>query len=393
MRKPAKQNGSEHDTIVISRRISLFRNLASAVFPERAPSDEARAVREKVVAACADLLKKSGGGTLSETARDDAGWIERMAVYERLHDGDPADDKRGEVVFLDAYGLPDIIVNSSDHVEISVDCAGVSFADAFTAAGKIADELGKRLNFANGEPFGWLSADPEHAGVGMRVSQSFCFGALLILRELDAVLRGVERIGFDIVPVYGDNGPDAQHHELAPGSCYRISPVPYDGMDAAALAAKAERVFGALVEIEKNARLALFADHVSRDMLEDYVMRAVGVGAGARTVSETEYIDLYVALAFAVDMGVLKEARPPDDRKSLVGFFNDSVALFSLQQAMTRSSDFDDDHADFLRRRFLADLCRRDFSRFIPEWSDRVSDGMNDLFGMMIPGGKTKKRK
>ena len=379
-----------YETIIVSRRLALFRNLSSAVFPERASPDEAKTVHDKVRTAFAELVRASGSGVeITETAHNDAGWVERMAVYERLCDGDPDETKREHVVFLEAPGFPDVVVNTSDHVEISVNCEQLPFADALARALKTADTLGKRLNFAGAEPFGWLAADPGHAGVGMYISQSFCFGALMILRELDSVLRGVERIGFDIMPVCGDSGADSSVPELAPGSCYRISPVPNDGMDAAALAAKAERVFAALAEIEKNARIALGADHVSRDMLEDYAMRAVGVGAGARSVSENEYLDLFAALAFAVDMGVFKEVREQGECKPLFAFFTDSVTLFALQKVMTGNADFDEDHADFLRKRFLADFTRRDFSRFVPELYERINDDMPEW----MTGQPAKKRR
>jgi len=391
MDQPIKWGG--FDTIVVSRHLSLYRNLASAVFPERASDEEADTVREKVAAAYENLVEEAGSEH-TETTHTGAGWIERMAVYEYLFGGDPEESKREHVVFLEAPGFPDIVVNASDHVEISMNCAELTFAEALSHAGKIADALGKKLNFAGGEPFGWYSADPEHAGVGLRVSQSFCFGALMILRELDAVLRGIERVGFDVFPVFDDSGADNTQHHLAPGACYTVSPVPNDGMDAAALAAKSERVFAALADIEKNARLALDADHVSRDILEDYAMRAVGVGAGARIVSETEYLDLCAALAFATDMKVFDEARGKNAQPPLLAFFRDSVALFALQKTMTRDSDFDEDHADFLRKRFLADLTRRDFSRFVPDWYDRIRDEEPDwLFPQAKPAKKPRKKK
>ena len=384
---------SANDTIVISRRLAIYRNLSSAVFPERAPPEEAKAVGGKIAAACEDYLREIGGGPLVRIAHGEPGWSERLAVYTHLHDGDPERTKYDSVVFLEGRGLPDIIVNSSDHVEISFEHVNNDFGEAAAEAGKIADELGKRLNFANCDPFGWLSADPDHAGAGMRISQSFCFGALLILRELDAVLRGVERIGFDVVPVFGDTSPEAMHNELAPGACYRISPLPNDGMDGPALATKAERVFRALVEIEKNARLALNADFISRELLTDYVMRAIGIGAGARLTSETEYIDVNVALAFGVDMGVIREARPPEERKNLGAFFRDSVALFAVQTIMAQKTSLDEDDSDFTRKCFLANMTRHDFRRYVPEWLEHTGDKFLERFDSRMYETKSEAKK
>ena len=389
-------------TIVLARRLSLYRNLASAVFPERASADEAKVICDKIRAAYKTVCKKitsSAGnvkganddGGFEEFKSGDAIWHAKMSEAERLFESDVAEEKRDNVVFLTSRNLPEVIVNASDHAEFVVDCMERGFRDATRQLSAVADELGKRLNFANAEPFGWLAADPDHAGVGMKISQCFCFAALFVLRELDAVLRGLERIGFDVAPMYSDPEEDDMQSSLAPGCCYWLSPVPNDGMDANALADKAERVFSAVTEIERNARIALFADNVSQDMLADYAMRSVGIGVGARTVSEAEFIDLKAALEFAIDMGVFKETRSKEFRHQLFAFYRTSAALFDMQERMA-PPDLEDDHFDFLKKRFLADLIRQEFACVLPEWFNRNLNVEDDMENYGPPKKKRKQK-
>ena len=399
------------DSIIVARTAALYRNLADSVFPGRASSDELKAAREKIADACKRLKPAgaagagAGAGGMESLAVGDAMWVNVMSARERLLGGGASKNDRNEIAFFFSDGPVELIVNDEDHLEFFMNCAEDTFRSAARELGAFADMLGRRLRFASSETFGWLAANPEHAGLGMRVQQCFCLCGLALTREIDAVLRGIERIGFEVAPMYDDGAAadggaadGAQPPEFAPGNCYWISPIATPGMDCGALLDKAERVFKEIAKIEQNARFALLDDPVLNTSLEDYAMRAAGAGAGAQMATEAECVDLRAALEFALDMGVFAGGKRAEERDMLYNELRKLVAILGLyeevlQKDIAAGGALSEDELETSKKRFFANCIKQDFLDVLPEWLDKVSAPPEGLGGAKKSKNTKKRRK
>ena len=119
----------------------------------------------------------------------------------------------------------------------------------------MARALEKRLPFATHPAYGYLSANPDNLGTGLRLYCTFSFFGLFLNKELDAVLRGIERLGLNVYPLYLLSEKEDNPLE-APGCCYVVASTQtmgresdiIEGMEQSARARIAETNAAALVD-------------------------------------------------------------------------------------------------------------------------------------------------
>ncbi len=92
------------------------------------------------------------------------------------------------------------LLGYDDHIThiITASNAETAFATAF----EDIEKIGKKANvkYASDESFGYLTAKPEFCGSGATMAILLALPALAIKGGLDAVFKGLQRIGYDVVP-------------------------------------------------------------------------------------------------------------------------------------------------------------------------------------------------
>lgn len=265
--KAARENaawlaGNAESEVFFDRGVTLYRNLAATKFPERCSKSELETIAKQIDAATADI------------------------------------------------GIPDDIeltVNESDH--ITVDYVGVDapleeqakYLNAYLA--KLSGKLG---DFARDDHFGFLSADPDHSDLGMSVSCGFSLFGLCLTHTLDAALRALERLGFDVDPdipsVPGEVDP-----VYAPGCRYIVTLAKEHGSAATALK-RSEAAFTELARQELYARARLIEAGMNEALydftLRDFVIRSQVIGCVAASIPRSEALDICYTLLLAESEGL-----------------------------------------------------------------------------------------
>lgn len=289
------------DTVRFGSRATLHRNLPGALFPERLPPEEMKRLREKICDAA--MAAPPVPGRKAEVLR--LGDPEFEPAVARLAG-------RGEITrafaahapgaaILNAGDGASIIVNDEDH--LAVYCQGDgALAEQARRAGAMARALEKRLPFATHPAYGYLSANPDNLGTGLRLYCTFCFFGLFLNKELDAVLRGIERLGLDVYPLYLLSEKEDNPLE-APGCCYVVASTQTMGREADIVEGM-EHVCEELEIAETNARLRLVDSRMP--MLVDFLTRSVAVGSAAVQMTESEGLDIAHAILMGIDFGLLE---------------------------------------------------------------------------------------
>jgi len=281
--------------IVISSRVRLARNIEGIPFPWRAGS--ARRVRF-----CQDM-KQILGGIIKEkdllfVETDKISRIDKQFLMEeQLVSREFADRSSGSAVAIDRNSRIALMVNEEDHLRIQCLSAGMNLDVLWEKASEFDSILEKNLNYAFNSQLGFLTACPTNVGTGLRASVMLHLAGLSITREIDQVIKGLNRMFFAVRGIYGE-GSDAR------GAIFQISNGATLGESEDEIISGLTHVIKAVIKAEENARKRLMIN--KKVVVEDQTAKALGILQNARLLTSREAIDLLAGIRFGIDVGVLK---------------------------------------------------------------------------------------
>ncbi len=260
------------NSVVISSRIRLARNIADFPFVSTC-SDDQRAEIESTVRA--SLTSDNQLNQISFVDSVELGELERRfllelqlvsapLVQDTLSDGS-AESTLPDTNEGNAASIPELAVgtfscietasltiNEEDHLRITVTRNDLDLTSAWDQISQLDDRIEQQLNYAFCPRWGYLTACPANVGTGMRVSVLVHLPALAMTGKIDKVFRSLQRINVVARGVFGDK---------AVGEFFRISNQATLGVDEASLIEQVISVIPSLIEYEQQARELLLNEN------------------------------------------------------------------------------------------------------------------------------------
>jgi protein arginine kinase len=280
---------------VVSSRIRLARNLREAAFPGWAGEEECGKIWQKLRELLQSAPTLAGSFAIG---MDELDLLDRQILFERhLISREHAGKGRGSGL----VGTPDerlaIMVNEEDHLRMQVIRPGLDLREAWSVMNALDDELGGRVDYAFSPRLGYLTACPSNVGTGLRASVMLHLPGLVLMNEMDPVIKGVTKIGMAVRGLWGE-GTEAV------GNMFQVSNQVTLGEKEGEIVHSLEQIVLEIIEHEKNARARL------RDrkeaILRDHVGRSRGILENAHILSSKEALDLLSGLRLGLEMGILK---------------------------------------------------------------------------------------
>lgn len=268
------------DTIIISTRLRLARNIAGLPFPHKLQEISARKVIDGVQESLApvDNFRRYDMNGISQ--------LDGTILQEKhLISPDLLEECPYGAVLISADENVSIMVNEEDHIREQVILPGLSLDQAYDKVNRIDDVLGKKLNFAFDGRFGYLTSCATNLGTGMRASVMMFLPALTIKNMIDACINDVGRLNMTVRGVYGEGSK-------AEGYLYQVSNQRSLGMREADIIDSVKGAINHIVEAELRARQLLKRDEPE---LKDRICRAWGIATNAYKLSTEEAMQ-YLAL-------------------------------------------------------------------------------------------------
>ncbi len=281
-----------HSDMVLSTRTRLARNLRGVAFTQRARDEQLRGVLGNVEQAArrSEPFAEAALFRMQELSPlDRAFLVERHLVSHEL-----SDPTRPRGLLLAPGESLSIMINEEDHLRLQSLVSGFQLAEAWRLADDTDDELESGLDYAYDEEWGFLTACPTNTGTGLRVSVLIHLPALVLVKEIDKVLRSVNQMGLAVRGLYGE-GTDVV------GNHFQISNQTTLGVTERATLESLERVTRQMMAAEERARETLLRD--ARIQIEDKVYRAYGNLRYGRAMSSNEVVNLCSAVRLGVAMG------------------------------------------------------------------------------------------
>ena len=293
-------DGNDAD-VVISSRVRLARNFAGFPFVTRAGEDDRRQILDL---ARRDIMKGNLAPEMIWVDLSEISSLERSVLVERhLISKQHA---KGAAATAAAISSPDeelaIMVNEEDHLRIQVLHGGLSLTNAFSRINDIDDAIESKSDFAFHPRFGYLTACPTNVGTGMRVSVMLHLPALKLSGEIEKVRRSAQAMSLAVRGYYGEGSE-------AVGDFFQISNQTTLGRSETDILGEFESdIIPKIIEYERLARRSLLEKR--RGILEDKVMRALGVLRYARLLKADEALEKLSYVRLGAVMGIIDDVTP-----------------------------------------------------------------------------------
>ena len=288
--------------IVVSSRIRLARNLESAAFPGWAGEEECEKLWVRLSATLSGLKSLTPPLAIS---MGDLGELDKQILFERhLISREQAEKGRGSGLVLRLDEQLSVMVNEEDHMRLQAMSPGLNLRGIWKNIDGLDSEIESHVDYAFSPRLGYMTACPTNVGTGMRASVMLHLPGLVLMNEINPVVKGMSKIGLAVRGLWGE-GTEAI------GNMFQISNQITLGEKEEEIIANIEQIVLEIIEHEKNARIRLVDKKDS--IVRDHVGRAFGILAYAHILTSKEALDLLSGLRLGIDMGILKAM----DRRSI----------------------------------------------------------------------------
>ncbi len=291
-----RNRGPDAD-VVISTRVRLARNLVRSPFPTRASQEQKDEVREQLSQVLAELRhgKRDLWINLPETSDADRELLRERHLISREH---AEGDQHGRTVVFSKSEILSVMINEEDHLRIQVVRAGLQLKRAFRVVGLIDERIGRKVEYAFHDRFGYLTSCPTNTGTALRAGVMLHLPALMSLRHIEKVMQAAQKMGMVVRGAYGEGSKPHGHF-------FQISNQVTLGKSEDQLIEDLTRLVRKVVEYERQMRKVMLKEQRSKS--EDRILRSFGILKSARMVTLEEGMSHLSDLRLGIVLGMISD--------------------------------------------------------------------------------------
>ena len=279
------------DSVVMTSRVRLARNLRTEPFPGWATKERRVEILERVKPEIEGLSMMKDGFSQE---LDGLSSLQKQVLVERhLISREQAACGEGSAAVVNRKQTLSMMVNEEDHLRMQAIRPGLKLTEAYELVARVDLELEGRLDFAFDHEVGYLSACPTNLGTGMRASSMLHLPGLVLSDQIGQVLQAVGKLQFAVRGFFGEGTESL-------GNLFQVSNQSTLGESEETIVRRLERVIGKVAEHERNARQKLMED--DPEMVYDRVGRAYGTLRHAHVIPSKEALNLLSFLRLGAEM-------------------------------------------------------------------------------------------
>lgn len=293
------QDIGNNSDIVLSTRVRLARNIKGIPFPNKISKEQAQSVIDMVDDALNMLsikFKKIETDKISEKELS-------KLIEARYISPDMRKIKIPGAVFISEDENISIMVNEEDHIRLQGIFAGEQTKLAYESLEKLDDYLADRLNYAVSEKYGYLTSCLTNVGTGMRVSYMMHLPAVVETGMAEKLFSTIGKLGVTVRGLYGEGTKPT-------GNIFQISNQITLGRSEGELMENVCNIVNQIIEKEFELRGKLLDK--KGIIIEDGVMRSVGILKNARLMQSKELMTLLSNVRLGVASGYIKDITSAD---------------------------------------------------------------------------------
>ena len=283
-----------HSDIVMTSRVRLARNLRGFPFPGFSQEHQRVELLDYARPVVEALPEMRDGYSVDYV---ELSKIRKQVLVERhLVSREHAARATGCAVVIDRRQSVSIMINEEDHFRLQGIRPGLNLRGAYELVDRVDSEIEAALPYAFDSRLGYLTACPTNLGTGMRASVMLHLPGLVLLDQINQVIKAVNKIGLAVRGLYGE-GTEAL------GNLFQISNQHSLGEAEPEIITQIEKVIEGVIRSEQTAREKLAEDHGV--MLHDQIGRAYAILRYAHVLTSKEALNLLSMLRLGADLDVI----------------------------------------------------------------------------------------
>jgi protein arginine kinase len=283
-----------HSDIVMTSRVRLARNLRGFPFPGFSQEHQRVELLDYARPVVEALPEMREGYSVDYV---ELSKIRKQVLVERhLVSREHAARATGCAVVIDRRQSVSIMINEEDHFRLQGIRPGLNLRGAYELVDRVDSEIEAALPYAFDSRLGYLTACPTNLGTGMRASVMLHLPGLVLLDQINQVIKAVNKIGLAVRGLYGE-GTEAL------GNLFQISNQHTLGEAEPEIITQIEKVIEGVIRSEQTAREKLAEDHGV--MLHDQIGRAYAILRYAHVLTSKEALNLLSMLRLGADLDVI----------------------------------------------------------------------------------------
>lgn len=327
----------ENNDIVLSSRVRLARNIDEYKFSHTITEEESRQLLREVHTTLdkeKNLMKFKYYELMDMEEIQKRALLERRAISLYLYK-----QKIGGV-YLSRDEKQSIMINEEDHIRIQTYAPGMNINKAYEMADELDDIIGKELNYAYDDNFGFLTSCPSNVGTGMKATYTLHLPALCNSKKIQGIVNDLGHFGMTMKPVYNNNGN-------ADGHLYQISNQKTFGISEKELLEDLTGMVNNIIDQERKSRKYFLTKE--RLKIEDEVYKSYGILKYSRKMSFTDAMLLLSKLRMGISLGIIRVSDEAQflTYQMMMGILPANLTV--LTEKEVNENDIDEMRATFIR--------------------------------------------
>ncbi|MBQ9377608.1 MAG: protein arginine kinase [Schwartzia sp.] len=291
------RGGAESD-VVLASRVRLARNFDRLPFPNRADMKQLAEVQAQAAKVFGDI-ERTAGQEFDAVGMEGLTKLERQVLAEkRLVSEKLIESPQYRSVYVSQDRRCSVMVNEEDHLRIQCMVPGLDLKTPLAMAGKLDDAIEGVLDLAFDEKMGYLTSCPTNLGTGLRASVLLHLPGLVYTRNMNNIINISQQLGLSVRGFYTE-GSEAM------GNIFSVSNQLTLGFTETGIIENLTNAATEIIGHERRARKALTL--YSKERLEDAVWRAYGVLKYARSLGDSEAMELISKVRLGLDLDLMRE--------------------------------------------------------------------------------------
>lgn len=282
-----------NNDMIISSRVRLARNISEYPFSTKISSEQTERMLAKTGK---KILTSSFAKNYHDYILEDLDDTQKEAMVERNVISRYLANQENAMFFVTDDEKNSIMLNEEDHIRIQCIEPGNAFKKAYERAEKLDDELGKLVDYAYDDNFGFLTTCPTNVGTGMKVSCMMHLPALGNSKKIQNLMGELGRFGINMKGMFGEDGSGCGH-------IYRVSNQRTMGQSEREIIANLENVVNQICSQEKDCRRQIIKSDKLK--LEDEVYKSYGILKYSRRLKYKDAMLFLSELKLGLELNML----------------------------------------------------------------------------------------
>ena len=295
--------------IILGNKIKLYRNIDSKKFVQSMTDEELKENLEFLHPIIRELgYEKIDIENMSSLRK--LKFVEEGRLGKRFVE-------RKNIGYYQKVDEPDILLNSSEHIELSKFSRTKSLDGLYEEIYDLEGKLEDKIDFAFNPEYGYLTSRVFNAGTGFKPI-TFMYLPALNYFGINEIARGLSRLGYTL-------GSYRDKSKKALASIYTLSFESTLTEDEKSYVEKLKLITDEIADVELENRKKLYLDNIIS--LEDMVNRSYGLLANARLLSEEEMMQSMSMINLGIELSILKANRDFDFYKEIMKLRNGHLQI------------------------------------------------------------------